>query len=184
MCTTIKHLNSNIEGDEIHCVGAGVLSDRLLNALQTSVVFFDADGTVFRTNNMARKDLHLIEKIEGLKLFDLITIVYRNDNILPELISCFDDVKTEQVVLPQDSLMGRKDDNIMFFATGCISRLDCGKFLFSFRNVVDEMTQEYMIKMALGTTRIFPWFYDFERGTMIIDPRYFDYTGIPTRIIR
>ncbi|WP_294142478.1 PAS domain-containing sensor histidine kinase [uncultured Sanguibacteroides sp.] len=181
MCTALKHLNSNRKSDEIHCVSEGFLSDRLLNALQTSVIFFDTDGTIFRANNMARKDLHLGEDIEGQKLFDLITIMYRNDNILPELISRFNDVKTEQVALPQDSLMGMKDNKIMFFATGCISRLDCGRFLFSFRNVVDEMTQEYMIKMALGSTKIFPWFYDFERATMIIDPRYFDYTGIPTK---
>ena len=35
------------------------ISDSLLDGLQSSVIFFDAGGVVFRTNEMARTDLHL-----------------------------------------------------------------------------------------------------------------------------
>lgn len=53
--------------------------------------------------------------------------------------------------------------------------------MFAYRNTVDEMTNESMINIALSVSKIFPWFYDFEQQTMIIDQRYFDYTGIPTK---
>ena len=73
------------------------------------------------------------------------------------------------------------DGNAGFFVSGRITRLSCNEFLFVFRNVVEELTQESMFKMALSSTKIFPWFYDFERATMVIDPRYYDYTKIPTK---
>lgn len=160
--------------------GSVFLSDRLLNVLQTSVIFFDRQGKVFRANDMARKDLNRTEKIEGQKLTDLLYVEYLNRDILPELLSRFDDARTEQAELPKNCLVSTKDGTAIFFATGCISRLDSGRFLLSFRNIADEKTQEYMIKMALSSTKIFPWFYDFKRNVMIIDPRYFTYTGIPT----
>lgn len=167
--------------EEIHCTGAGYLSDRLLNALQTSIIFIDTNGTVFRINRLAQKDLHLTKNLEGIQISDLLSIEYHNVNILPKLISQFDKPETEQVTLPQGSLISTKDDKVVFLATGSLTRLNCGRLLFSFRNVLEEVTQEHMIKMALSSTKIFPWFYDFEHGFMTIDSRYFDYTGIPTQ---
>lgn len=158
-----------------------ILSDRLLDAMQTSLMFFDGDGVICRTNTLAREDLRMAADPAGVRLSDLLSVVYHNENILPGLIARLDDEATVRVSLPQDALLRTKDGGAMFFVSGCISRLESGCFLFSFRNVVDELTQEYMIKMALSTTKIFPWFYDFERGVMIIDPRYYDYTGIPTK---
>lgn len=161
--------------------GARELSDRLLDALQTGVILFDADGTVSRINSLACRELRLSGEAAGRKLTDLLSVAYRSEDILPALVSRFDDTQTEQVALPQDALMGTKDGKALFFVAGSISRLEDGGLLLSFRNIADEMTQEYMIKMALGATRIFPWFYDFERGVMIIDSRYFDYTCIPSK---
>ena len=42
-----------------------------------------------------------------------------------------------------------------------------------------ELTQEYVLNMALHRTKIFPWSYDIKCNLMIIDPRYFEYLGIP-----
>ena len=47
------------------------LSDRLLNAMQTSLIFFDARGTISRTNDQARSDLHEAEELTGRNLSDL-----------------------------------------------------------------------------------------------------------------
>lgn len=154
------------------------LSDRLLNAMQTSLIFFDARGTISRTNDQARSDLHEAEELTGRNLSDLLAVVLRNSDILPDLMARFDDQATEQVKLPPDTFIRRNDRRAQFFVSGCISRLDCGNFLLSFRNIVEELTQESLFKIALSPTRIFPWIYDFEMGTMLIDPRYFEYTGI------
>ena len=145
------------------CPETDNLSDRLLNAMQTSVIFFNAEGSILRINVLAREDLHLSEDFMNQKLSDLLLIIYHNKNILPELIARFDDPETERVILPRDTLLRTKNTTALFFVTGCITRLNEGNFLLSFRNIVDELTQEYMLKMALSSTKIFPWF---------------DYTGI------
>lgn len=160
------------------CPDLDNLSDRLLNAMQTSVIFFDTEGTVTRANTLAWEDLHVTENPKGQKLSDLLLVIYHNQNILSELLARFEHTETEKVSLPRDTLMRTKNSSVLFFVSGCIARLDERNFLLSFRNIADEVTQEYMLKMALSSTKIFPWFYDLEKQTMIIDPRYFDYTGI------
>ena len=160
------------------CAAPDYLSDRLLDAMQTSVIFFDAAGVVLRTNTQALEDLHADTPPLGRRLADIISVVYGNKDILPGLLAEFDNPATELVKLPPNVFMRCNDGRARFFVAGCVTRLDCGNFLLSFRNVVDELTQEYMLKMALSSTKIFPWFYDFERGAMVIDPRYFEYTGI------
>lgn len=178
MCSTLKYPTMIQKGNS--CASAQNVSDSLLDGLQGSVVFFDPEGVVFRTNETARRELNTAGKIEGRRLTDLLSINYRTKNILPEIIAVFDDPETRRAAVPKDALLSTNDGKRVFFITGAISRLECGNFMFSFRNVVDEMTNESMVKMALSTTRIFPWFYDFGLEIMVIDPRYYEYTGIPT----
>lgn len=156
------------------------ISDSLLDGLQSCIVFFDADGVVFRINEMARKELGIAGDAEGRKLTDLIAITSCNKPVLPHIIAGFDDPAIKRMSVPRDAILSTGDCK-MFFIAGAFSRLDCGNFLFSFRNVVDEMTNDSMVKLALGSTCIFPWFYDFALETMEIDPRYYEYTGIPAR---
>lgn len=156
------------------------IPDCLLDGLQGCVVFFDADSVVFRINEMARKELGIAGDAEGRKLTDLIAITSCNKPVLPHIIAGFDDPAIKRMSVPRDAILSTGDCK-MFFIAGTFSRLDCGNFLFSFRNVVDEMTNDSMVKLALGSTCIFPWFYDFALETMEIDPRYYEYTGIPIR---
>ena len=187
MCATIDNVNEEKPGKTPDNTGRGktlygtcYYSDSLLDAVQSGLLFFDSDGIVFRINTMARQDLYLPDDAEGHRLVELISTDFRGGDILPELLSRFDVPEIRQVLLPQDTLLCTKDSKAAFFAAGQISRLEQGCFVFSYRNVLNEMTNEYMIKMALSVSKIFPWFYDFEQGKMIIDRRYFDYTGIPT----
>lgn len=157
------------------------ISDSLLDGLQSSVIFFDAGGVVFRTNEMARTDLHLTGDIVDCKLTELISVTFHNKNVLPDIIAAFTDPAAGKMSVPKDAILSTNDGTTVFFITGTFSRLDDGNFMFSFRNVADEMTNDSQIKMALGTSGIFPWFYDFGLGAMVIDPRYYEYTGIPTK---
>lgn len=156
------------------------IPDDLLDGLQSSVVFFDSEGAVFRTNEPARADLRLTEVITGRKLTELISVTFHNKNILPDIVAAFTDPAIGKMSVPKDAILSTDDGKTVFFITGTISRLDGGNFMFSFRNVADEMTNDSMVEMALRTSGIFPWFYDFGLGAMVIDPRYYEYTGIPT----
>ena len=161
--------------------GTDCYPDSLLDAMLSGLIFFDSEGIIFRTNTTARKDLHLADSVAGCKLGDVCSIDFRGSNILADLLSRFQDPAVTQVPLTQDALLCTKDGKVSFFAAGRISRLERGHFVFAYRNTVDEMTNESMINIALSVSKIFPWFYDFEQQTMIIDQRYFDYTGIPTK---
>lgn len=154
------------------------ISANLLDGLQSSVVFFDTEGAVFRTNEMARNELDFTGNEEGSKLTELVRINYRTKSILPDILTGFNDPGVRKIDVPQHALLSTKDGSRVFFITGSISRLECGNFMFSFRNVADEMTNNYTVKMALNSARIFPWFYDFECGVIVNDPRYYEYTGI------
>lgn len=155
--------------------------DYTCDTRQLSLIFFDDQGTIYRTNIMPHENLHITDEFIGHKLNELLTVEYRNKNILPGLLARFDDPVTVQVALPKGVFIRACNRKEMFFADGYITRLESNRFLFSFRNVVEEITQEYMLKMALSSTKIFPWFYDFTRGAMVIDSRYYEYTGIPTK---
>lgn len=156
-------------------------SDQGYDTRQRSLIFFDGHRIIYRTDIMPREGLHITDKFAGDKLCDRIAIEYHNENILPDLLARFNDPGTVQVVFPKGAFIRTTNRTEMFFVDGYIIRLDNNHFLFSFRNIVDEITQEYMLKMALSSTKIFPWFYDFKREAMVIDARYYEYTGIPTK---
>lgn len=156
-------------------------SNHVCNAQQRSLIFFNDLGIIYRTNISPHENLHFTDEFEGHKLNDLFAVEYRNESILPELLANFNDPGTEQVAFPKGAIIRTSDKKEMFFVDGYITRIESDQFLLSFRNIVEEITQEYMLKMALSSTKIFPWYYDFTLGAMVIDPRYYEYTGIPTK---
>ena len=161
------------------CPGAGYYSDLMLEAMQTSAIFFNDDGTIYRSNTLARKDLHVTGELVGRNLSDLLSIVSHENDILPEIMARLNDAGTVQVQLPAGAVIRCNFTNLQFFASGCMTRLECGRHLFSFRNIMDEVTREQILSMVLARTKIFPWFYDMDRNKMLIDAHWFSYLGIP-----
>lgn len=184
MCATTQNLNKKIpDNDErqgvCHCPGASYYSDLMLEAMQTSIIFFNNDGTIYRCNTLACKDLHLSGELIGQNLHGLLAIVSNENDILTELLDCLDKSETDQVKLPSGTIVRCKLSNTQFFVSGSITRLECGRHLFSFRNIMDEITREHILSMILARTKIFPWFYDMERNKMLIDVHWFSYLDIP-----
>lgn len=173
-CPNEKMPDNDDRQESCRYPGTDCYPDSLLDAMLSGLIFFDTEGIIFRTNTTARKDLHLADSVAGCKLGDVCSIDFRGSNILADLLSRFQDPAVTQVPLTQDALLCTKDGKVSFFAAGRISRLERGHFVFAYRNTVDEMTNESMINIALSVSKIFPWFYDFEQQTMIIDQRYFD----------
>ncbi|MFR5657113.1 MAG: hypothetical protein ACLUDU_03530 [Butyricimonas faecihominis] len=89
----------------------------------------------------------------------------------------------QEVTLPPDTFIHGATNAISFLVKGYFKNVtgeeDSSYIIFTFRNVVTELTQEYVLNMALHRTKIFPWSYDIKCNLMIIDPRYFEYLGIP-----
>ena len=89
----------------------------------------------------------------------------------------------QEVTLPPDTFIYGTINTISFLAKGYFKNVTVEKnsnyILFTFRNVVTELTQEYVLNMALRRTKIFPWSYDTKCNLMTIDPRYFEHLGIP-----
>lgn len=184
MCATTKNPNKKIpDKDDRHgvccCPGSGYYSDLMLEAMQTSVIFFNNDGTIYRTNTLARKDLHLTEEIIGQRLSELLSVINNETDIFSELMDGLDISATDQVQLPAGTIVRCASSKVQFYASGCITRLECGKHLFSFRNIMDEITREQILSMILARTKIFPWFYDMDRNKILIDAHWFSYLGIP-----
>lgn len=157
----------------------GDFSDRMLEAMQTSLIFFDSDGTMRRANTLARNDLRIHGELGGMKITDLISIIHNERNILPELIAGLADGSADQVKLPAGSLVRRNDRKTQFYASGCLLSVERGCCLFSFRNIMDEITREQILSMVLARTKIYPWFYDMDADRMLIDIHWFEYLGLP-----
>ncbi len=178
-CPNERNPGHNDRQGVCRCPGAGYYSDLMLEAMQTSAIFFNDDGTIYRTNTLARKDLHVTGELVGRKLPELLSIVYHEIEMFPTLMDALDEPGTDQIQLPAGAVVRCNFSNLQFFASGCITRLECGRHLFSFRNIMDEVTREQILSMILARTKIFPWFYDMDRNKMLIDAHWFSYLGIP-----
>lgn len=154
-------------------------TDRIFETMQVSAIFFDAEGIIYRTNTLARKDLQTTQDPVGQPIVNLIAVIDNATNILPELLSQLNVPGTEQVKLPPNVFIRRHEGRIQFFITGSLLRLQGGYYLFTFRNTTEEITRDHIYSMVLARTRIFPWFYDMERNKMLIDAHWFAYLGIP-----
>lgn len=147
--------------------------------MQTSVIFFDASGLIFRTNTLARYDLQAERDPLGIAITDLLSVIHRNKDILLGIIGRLNAGETDSIKLPTDTFIRCRDGSAQFFINGSILRLENDRYLFSFRNITDEVTREQILSMILARTKIFPWFYDMDRSKMLIDAHWFSYLGIP-----
>lgn len=156
------------------------ISDLFLNALQYGVLLLSTEGTILRANEQALNDLRPGRNIEGHKIREVLSIFNCDKDLLPEV---FDELEkgAKRITLPANTFIQSRNKSAHLFIQGQLVRLNDREILFTFRNVVEDLTRDFMLKMALSSTKIFPWFYDMERNTMVIDSRYFAYTHIPTR---
>lgn len=90
--------------------------------------------------------------------------------IIPLDINCFiRELKSGISFLIQGAMVGIHEDGQLV------------RIVLYFRNVLEERTQKHLLNIALSRTQIFQWSFDMEHNLMIIEPRYFEYLGIPTR---
>ena len=155
----------------------------LLDSVPAGVILLTPNGNIKQVNRQASTELGVQKQdIKNKNIREVFSIFHENINILDELLGRLQ--KDEQeVTLPPDTFIYGTINTISFLAKGYFKNVTVEKnsnyILFTFRNVVTELTQEYVLNMALRRTKIFPWSYDTKCNLMTIDPRYFEHLGIP-----
>lgn len=155
----------------------------LLDSVPAGFILLTPNGTIKQVNRQATTELGVQKQdIRDKNIREVFSIFHENLNILDKLLSLLQ--KDEQeVTLPPDTFIHGATNAISFLVKGYFKNVtgeeDSSYIIFTFRNVVTELTQEYVLNMALHRTKIFPWSYDIKCNLMIIDPRYFEYLGIP-----
>ena len=155
----------------------------LLDSVPAGFILLTPNGNIKQVNRQASAELGVQKQdIKNKNIREVFSIFHENINILDELLGRLQ--KDEQeVTLPPDTVIYGPINTISFLAKGYFKNVTVEKnsnyILFTFRNVVTELTQEYVLNMALRRTKIFPWSYDTKCNLMTIDPRYFEHLGIP-----
>ena len=155
----------------------------LLDSVPAGFILLTPNGTIKQVNRQAATELGVQKQdIRDKNIREVFSIFHENLNILDKLLSLLQ--KDEQeVTLPPDTFIHGATNAISFLVKGYFKNVtgeeDSSYIIFTFRNVVTELTQEYVLNMALHRTKIFPWSYDIKCNLMTIDPRYFEYLGIP-----
>ena len=156
---------------------------KLLDSVPAGFILLTPNGNIKQVNRQASTELGVQKQdIKNKNIREVFSIFHENINILDELLGRLQ--KDEQeVTLPPDTFIYGTIHTISFLAKGYFKNVTVEKnsnyILFTFRNVVTELTQEYVLNMALRRTKIFPWSYDTKCNLMTIDPRYFEHLGIP-----
>ena len=155
----------------------------LLDSVPAGFILLTPNGNIKQVNRQASAELGVQKQdIKNKNIREVFSIFHENINNLDELLGRLQ--KDEQeVTLPPDTFIYGTINTISFLAKGYFKNVTVEKnsnyILFTFRNVVTELTQEYVLNMALRRTKIFPWSYDTKCNLMTIDPRYFEHLGIP-----
>ena len=156
---------------------------KLLDSVPAGFILLTPNGNIKQVNRQASTELGVQKQdIKNKNIREVFSIFHENINILDELLGRLQ--KDEQeVTLPPDTFIYGTINTISFLAKGYFKNVTVEKnsnyILFTFRNVVTELTQEYVLNMALRRTKIFPWSYDTKCNLMTIDPRYFEHLDIP-----
>ena len=155
----------------------------LLDSVPAGFILLTPNGNIKQVNRQASAELGVQKQdIKNKNIREVFSIFHENINILDELLGRLQ--KDEQeVTLPPDTFIYGTINTTSFLAKGYFKNVIVEKgsncIIFTFRNVVTELTQEYVLNMALRRTKIFPWSYDTKCNLMTIDPRYFEHLGIP-----
>ena len=155
----------------------------LLDSIPAGFILLAPNGSIKQVNHQAAAELGIQKQdIKNKNIREVFSISHENINILDELLGRLQ--KDEQeVTLPPDTFIYGTINTISFLAKGYFKNVIVEKgsncIIFTFRNVVTELTQEYVLNMALRRTKIFPWSYDTKCNLMTIDPRYFEHLDIP-----
>ena len=168
---------------EVRIVNA--IAEQLFDVWPVSIVMIDLEDRIWRVNKQMSDELQLDTDILGKSVFDLLEVVQDKQNVLPRYLQELHEGCQRIIPLSSNCFIYEQKRHISFLIQGALIGVyeeeQLVRIVLYYRNVLEESTRKHLLNIALSRTQIFQWSYDLERNLMIIDPRYFEYLGIPTR---
>ena len=156
-----------------------------MSPVSVAAVYTDTYGEILRINEQARKDLRIPPEVflSGKKLSEVLSVRYGSQNMIADALARLARGE-ESGKLPSWTYIRMVGADVKFYIEGQFVGLygEKGRLqevMFLFRNIEDELTREFILNMAMGRTKIFPWFYDLDNNKMLINERWFSYLGLP-----
>lgn len=168
---------------EVRIVNA--IAEQLFDVWPVSIVMIDLEDRIWRVNRQMSDELQLDADVIGKRVADILEVVQDKENVLPRYLQDLHEGRQRIIHLSSNCFIHEPKRHITFLIQGALigvyeeNRLV--RIVLYYRNVLEESTQKHLLNIALSRTQIFQWSYDMESNLMIIDPRYFEYLGIPTR---
>ena len=165
---------------------AGTEGNNWLSSLSIGRITGDARGIVEYLNDQAVKDLEIESSAAAGKMFGEILHIHKDKkDVFCDLLGRVA-AGEKSVEMPRYSYIRVKESGKKFYIEARLlgeydGRGVLSKFHILFRNIERQITDRYILSMALAKTKIFPWFFDLDRNKMIIDPRWFTHLGYPVR---
>lgn len=162
-----------------------IANNFIFSSLSVGSVIFNSDGFIRQMNTRALEDLKWKRRdVIGENIFELLGVFNEKQNLLPEIVTRLEQ-GTKFIELPAGIYIRVFKGSDKFYINGQFLGVREGerlsRIVFFFRNYENELTQEYLLNLALAKTKIFPWFFDLERNKMNIDSRWFTHLGYPAR---
>lgn len=160
------------------------IHDMLFDELPLDFLILDSKGVCLDMNQAFLGDLQIEKKMwVGRDVTGLIRLLQDKQNVLPRFIGDLQEGK-KIIRFSNNSFIQNPENNISILMSGSIIGVydKKGKLIrmvLFFRNIIEERTLKYVLNMALSRMHIFYWSFDMKRNVMDIDPRYFEYLGIP-----
>ena len=175
-------MNPNVP-QEVRIINA--ISEQLFNSWPVSIIMIDLEDCIWRLNQQVMNELHLNEYVIGRRITDLLEVVCDKKNVLEDLLLQLRERDVRIIPLDINCFIRELKSGISFLIQGAMVGIhedgQLVRIVLYFRNVLEERTQKHLLNIALSRTQIFQWSFDMEHNLMIIEPRYFEYLGIPTR---
>lgn len=163
-------------------------TDSVLNSLPDGIITFQSDGRILHINLLAQTELHINASVSqkyqsnNLYLSDLFSLVREGKDILPLVLEKIAQGRQELELPPNTSIQAKVTDTLFpikgqFFTFHVEGRVS--ESIFYFHNITHELTQDYIFNTAINRSKIYPWFLDVDKQVFTLDPRYFEYLGVP-----
>lgn len=145
----------------------------------------DLEDCIWRLNQQVMNELHLNEYVIGRRITDLLEVVCDKKECVRRPFAATSGEGCADYSLDINCFIRELKSGISFLIQGAMVGIhedgQLVRIVLYFRNVLEERTQKHLLNIALSRTQIFQWSFDMEHNLMIIEPRYFEYLGIPTR---
>lgn len=185
LCIYIFRMHAKLYPEAEKMVNA--VAEQLFDSWPVGIVVADAKGRINRINKQAVEDLQQkhAEALIGKDLASVLEVIQDKENVLPRFLQKIQEGREPVTTFSANSFICESQRKIRFLIEGSLAGIyrdkKLSRVVLYYRNVLEERTRTRLLNIALNRMQIFQWSYDMDRDLMVIDPRYFEYLGIPTK---